>query len=422
MASGRVPNTSIIFFILYVIDALERADIVAVEDYLAFEFVPVLLDLVVLDHDDDHVAGIEEFVEVMALARHDVLVDKRIVAEQRLREVALLALQHLQGGGLADVVHVLLVGDAIEANPAVVGDTVLLHDLVDAVQHELGLAVVGLHRLVDHLRKTGVVADEEPGVHADAVASDAGTGLEDVDARMHVADADDLVDVHIVVAADPCELVGEGDVDSAEGVLDDFGHLGGADVRDHDLALAETGVELLDVFADGFVVGAYRAVVVQEFIDHVAGDNALRGVHEVDIAVDGGTDEFVDRARADCALNDDGRSVGADLQHLLDCSDDVAGVHLLAEFVVWSGDRDDVCVGLLILSCKLYARLDGGGEKFIQSVLFERGLAGVQGLDEFFIVVSANDFHSVGSHHQCSGQANVAEADNVYHFAIDLLL
>lgn len=32
-----------------------RADVVAVEDDLATEFIQVLLDVVVLDHDDDHV-------------------------------------------------------------------------------------------------------------------------------------------------------------------------------------------------------------------------------------------------------------------------------------------------------------------------------------------------------------------------------
>ena len=40
--------------------SFERADVVAVEDYLALEFVPVAFDLVVLDHDDDKVDAGEE--------------------------------------------------------------------------------------------------------------------------------------------------------------------------------------------------------------------------------------------------------------------------------------------------------------------------------------------------------------------------
>ena len=71
------------------------------------------------------------------------------------------------------------------------------------------------------------------------MAADAGAGLQDVDARMHVADADDLIHVHSVVAADARQFVGKGDVNGTEGVLHDLGHLRGADVRDHDLALAE---------------------------------------------------------------------------------------------------------------------------------------------------------------------------------------
>ena len=43
---------------------LQRADIVAVEHHFPFQLVPVLLDVVVIHHDDNHVHLQEELVEV----------------------------------------------------------------------------------------------------------------------------------------------------------------------------------------------------------------------------------------------------------------------------------------------------------------------------------------------------------------------
>ena len=116
--------------------------------------------------------------------------------------MALLNIEHLERGALTDVIHILLIGQAVETHTAVIGDSVLLHNLMDALQHKDGLIVVGLHTLVDHLSQLGIVAHEEPRVNRDAVATNARAGLQDVYTGMHVADLDDLIHVHIVVTAD----------------------------------------------------------------------------------------------------------------------------------------------------------------------------------------------------------------------------
>ena len=51
----------------------------AVEDDLALEFVPVALDLVVLDHDYYKVDVVQERIEVMILVGNHVLLDERVV-------------------------------------------------------------------------------------------------------------------------------------------------------------------------------------------------------------------------------------------------------------------------------------------------------------------------------------------------------
>ena len=221
------------------VGAFEGADVVAVEDDFAFEFVPVLLDVVVLHHHYHEVDVIEEGVEVVILVCHDVAGDEGVVAFEGTCEVALLSLKELEGGRLAAVIDVFFVGESVETYAAVVGDAFLLHYLVDAVEHECGLRVVGLHRLVYHLGEAGVVAHEKPWVDGDAMSAHTRSGLQDVDARVHVANLDDFIYVHIVVATDAAQLVGKGDVDGAEGVFHHFGHLCGAYVGHHDFALAK---------------------------------------------------------------------------------------------------------------------------------------------------------------------------------------
>ena len=412
------------------IHSLQRADVVAVEDDFALELVPVLLDVVVLDHNDYHIHLGEELVEVEDLVLDNLLLgEEGVEGLQRTGEVALLDVEHLEGRALTDVIDVLLVGEAVEADAAVVGDAVLLHNLVDALEDEDGLVVVGLHRLVDDFGQLGIVAHEEPGIDADAVAAYAGTGLEDVHTGVHIADADDLIDIHIVVTADAAEFVGKGDVDGTVGVLDDLGHLGSADVGDDDLALAEGGVVTLDLLANLLGVGSDGAVVVQQLIDHIAGDDALGGVDEVDvftdleaIGLDNRTDELIDGAGADGGFDDDGGSLGADLHHLLDGSDDIAGVHLLGELVVGGRDGDDVHIRLLILGGELDARLDGCGEELVETIFLEGRFTGIQGSHQFLVVVCADDFHAVGCHHKGGRKTNVAEANYVYHLLYYLFL
>ncbi len=128
------------------INSLQRADVAAVKDYLAFKLIPVLLDMVVLYEDDNHVDITQELVEVVILVLSDMMsLKERIVATKRTGKVTLLCLEHLKCRRLAEVIHVLLVGKSVETDLAVVADAVLLHDLVDTVENECRLAIVGLH-------------------------------------------------------------------------------------------------------------------------------------------------------------------------------------------------------------------------------------------------------------------------------------
>lgn len=387
-----------------------------IQNHLSLQLFPILLDMAVLYHNHHHIHFVQELIEVQDLVLHDLLVGKeRVKTLQRTGEVALLDIEHLEGRAFADVVHVFLVGNAVQAHAAVVGDAVLFHDLIDALKHEHRLAVVGFHRFVNDLSQLGIVTYEEPGIHTDAVAAHAGAGLQDIHARVHIADPDDLIHVHIVVAADATEFVGKGDVHGTEGILNYLGHFGRADVSDHNLALAERGVILLNLLAYLTAVGTDRAVVVQEFVHHVAGDNTFGCMDQVEVlpyfeavCLDDGSYEPVDGAGADGALNDHDSALGAYLHHFLDGGHDVAGVHFLAELVVGRGDGDDVGISILVLRGKLDALRHGRLKQLVQAVFLERGLAGIEGGNEFLVVVRSDDLHAVGGHHKCRGQADVA--------------
>ena len=339
--------------------------------------------------------------------------------------MALLDVEHLEGGTLADVIDVLLIGEAVEAHATVVGDAVRLHNLVDALQHEDGLVVVGLHTLVNDLGQLGIVAHEEPGVNRDAVAAHAGAGLEDIYTGVHVADLDDFIHIHVVVTADAAELIGKGDVHGTVGVLHHLGHLGRADVGHHNLALAEAGVVLLHALSNLAAVGTDGAIVVQQLVHHVARDDTLRSVNEVDVltnleavGLNHRAHELIDGAGRDGALDDHGGALGAHLHHFLDGSHHIAGVHLLGELVIGRRHGDNVRVRLLILGGEADARLHCGLEQLVQSLLLERGLARIQRSHQFLVIVRTNDLHTVRSHHQSSGQSNIAQSNYVNHFCI----
>ena len=398
------------------IHPFQRANVVAVEDYLPFQFVPVLLDVVVLYHNHHHIHLAQELVEVQDLILHNLLVgEEGVETLQRTGQVTFLNIQHLKRGAFANVIYIFLVGDAVETHAAVIGDAVLLHDLIDALQDEGRLTVVGLHTLVNNLCQLGIIPYQEPGIYADSMATHTGARLKDVHTRMHVADAYDLIHVHIVVPADAAQFVGKGDVDGTESVLHHLGHLGGADVGDHDLPLAERSVILLHALTHFPAVGTDRTIVVEQFIDHIARDDAFRSMDQMDVLpyletarFYDGTDILVDRAGADRGLDDHGCTPGADFHHVLYSRDDITGVHFFTELIIGGGHRDYVRIRTLVF-CREQDTFDEGClEEFIQTVFLESRLAGIEGGYEFLVVVRADDFNTVGSHHQGRRETNVA--------------
>lgn len=69
---------------LDVIYTLKRTDVKTVENNLTLEFVPVLLDMVVLNHDDYHIHVSKEFIEgVILILGNLVTLEEWVVALER---------------------------------------------------------------------------------------------------------------------------------------------------------------------------------------------------------------------------------------------------------------------------------------------------------------------------------------------------
>ena len=120
--------------------------------------------------------------------------------------------------------------------------------------------------------------DDEPRVDRDAMSTDPRTRLEDLHARMTICEADEFPDVDAELIADERELIGEGDIHVAEGVLGQLGELGRASVGQEDLRGAEGGVEIAGLFGGGWSQSTTDAVIGDELFEHLAREDALGAV------------------------------------------------------------------------------------------------------------------------------------------------
>ena len=80
--------------------------------------------------------------------------------------------------------------------------------------------------MVDQGRDLRRGLHKEPRIHADAVPANPRPGIEDVDARVTVGQADGLPHIHAKFFGKTGKLVGNGDVYVAGGVLHQLDHLG----------------------------------------------------------------------------------------------------------------------------------------------------------------------------------------------------
>ena len=159
----------------------------------------------------------------------------------------------------------------------------LLEGRLDLADDRLRTGVVGLSCGPDEPGLLRCGRDDEPWVDGDAVATHTGTGVEDVDPRVTVGEANDLPHVEAELLTDLRQLVREGDVDVTEGVLRQLGHLGRGRVGEQDLAGDEGAVQLGCLLGTGRGQAADDPVVAEDLDHDAAGQHSLGAVRQVHV-------------------------------------------------------------------------------------------------------------------------------------------
>ncbi|MNZ59700.1 hypothetical protein D3C78_777440 [compost metagenome] len=258
------------------------------------------------------------------------------------------------------------------------------------------------------------------------MATDAWSGLQDIDARVAVGQVDQFPDIDIQLVADDRQFIGEGDIHVAEAVFGQLAHFGGAGVGDHALAFDE---DLVQAGGGGRALGGHaadHAVVLYQLAQHMAGQYALGAVGDTDVGLFAvGLREAQVRA-----------GLGQPGGHLLGGTDWRGGfeddqVTLLQYRGNGLAGRFDVVEVRLVVALERgrygnqegIGRLclgggaqvafgDGGMHDHVQIGLDDVDFAAVDGIDGLLVDVDADHLLLARGEHGGGGQADVAEADD----------
>ena len=85
-------------------------NVVAVKDDLVLQPLNILPDFIVFNHNHDQINAFKEFVQIVILILHQILLDPRIINLQRLAKMLSLVIEKLQRGRLSIVINIFFEG------------------------------------------------------------------------------------------------------------------------------------------------------------------------------------------------------------------------------------------------------------------------------------------------------------------------
>ena len=262
-------------------------------------------------------------------------------------------------------------GDADGAHAVVA--VVLLHRFHDLPGDPFGFGIVDFTGGADEAGLFRGAVHDEPRIDGNAVTADAGAGLQDIHAGVVIGQTDEFPDVDLETVADDGQFVGKGDSGVAGGVFGELAHFRGAGVGEEQFPLDEDTIDL------GRTAGAVQreaaddAVVGDQLFDHLAGQDALGAVGNVDVEGFGGI-----RAGEPEVGHGDEEGVGR------------AGSE---------GRRQPVAA-------------HGGMHDGVELRLDDVNASGGDGADDAVVDIDAGNFDAAGGEHGGGRQADVAETDN----------
>ncbi|CAH0326733.1 hypothetical protein SRABI128_05530 [Microbacterium sp. Bi128] len=183
------------------------------------------------------------------------------------------AMGNVNGGRLTQVVNVCLEREPQDGNLGVPGQAG--KRVTHLVQDPARLLVVDGPGSSDQARLGRCCSDDEPGIDGDAVTPDAGSRLQDVDARVVVCQPDQFPDVDAQLFADDRKLIRKRYVDVAVGVFHQLGHFRRHVVGDQDLPLAKHRIQVFREIGGAPGDPANNPVVGDKLDHDFAGQDAL---------------------------------------------------------------------------------------------------------------------------------------------------
>ena len=211
------------------------------------------------------------------------------------------------------------------------------------------------------------------------------------------------------MAANAGKFVGKGDVHGTVGVFHHFRHLRRADIGKRDFALTERGIQLAYLLALLGAVSTDGAVVMEQFVDHIARDNPFGGVRQVKrCAVEERTDFAVDRTRRNSRLYHRNRVFRRDFQQSLHSSHDIRSVGLLCVLVVRRGYGDYIHLCALVFRGKTDSPRAGIFKEAVQSLFLKGQFASGKFTDQCLVQICAYHLDAVRCKHQSRGQADIS--------------
>lgn len=254
----------------------------------------------------------------------------------------------------------------------------------------------------------------------------AGAGLQDVDARVAVGQADQFPHIDVELVADDGQLVGKSDVDVAEAVFGELAHFCRAGVGDDAFALHEGFVQAYGRFGAARGQAADHAIVLHQLLQHLPGQHALGAVGDADVGF------FASRLRKTQVRPGFSQPGG----HLLGGAhggggfqnDEVAALQHRGDGL--AGGLDVAEVGLVVVleggghgdeegigglgggGGAQVAFGDGGVDDHVEVGLDDVDGTTVDGVDGVLVEVDANDLDFARGKDGGGGQTDVAEADD----------
>ncbi len=101
--------------------------------------------------------------------------------------------------------------------------------------------------------------------------------------RVHIANPDNLINIHIIVATNAGQFIGKSYVHSSESILNHLCHFSGSNICHYDLTLTEARIILPDAFTYLVAISTYCTIVMKKLVDHITWDNTLRGMYQMNI-------------------------------------------------------------------------------------------------------------------------------------------